>query len=96
MNTAIALILACNLADWALTLDAIALGIAREGNPIGAAILAQGTPESFAIKVGVVGVACAALWLLRGRRWAVWAASACAAVYVAVLVWHCAGRLVCL
>lgn len=93
MKTALAIILLGNLADWALTVDGIALGIAREANPIGALMLAQGTAWSFVIKVGVVGVACTVLWAIRGRKWAYWAACACAVAYASVLVWHCAGRL---
>ncbi len=93
MNGALVVLLVCNLADWALTVDAVAMGIAREANPVGNLILAQGTPESFVIKVGVVGACCAGLWLLRGRRWAVKAAYALAGVYVALLLWHCVGRL---
>lgn len=93
MKTALALLLLCNLADWALTVDALSMGIAREGNPIGAAMLAQGPLFGFALKVGVVGAACAVLWLLRGRQWAVTMATVCAAVYVFIVVWHCVGRL---
>lgn len=93
MRTALALLLVCNLADWALTEDALAMGIAREGNPIGALMLAQGPLLSLILKLGLVGVACAVLWALRGRRCVRAAAYACAAVYVALLCWHVVGRL---
>lgn len=87
------IILVCNLADWALTIDAVNAGWARELNPVGSWMLAHGAVGSLALKMGVVVPALAALLLTSSRRMVYFAAVSLAWVYVMLVVWHCYGRL---
>ena len=93
-TTTLLLILVCSLADWALTRDAIALGLANEANPVAGWMLAQGDLTGLLLKMGVVGAGCLSLWLLRRHMAAQRAARLGAACYVAVVVYQALARLV--
>lgn len=96
MGTALAVVLLANLFDWLATVDALALGIATEANPIGRWMLELGTWQSLVVKMAWVGVACLALWIIRDRRWALIGARVCAVFYLVLAVWHVVGRVTCL
>jgi hypothetical protein len=96
MPALILLIIVTNACDWALTQDALSLGIAREANPVGQWMLAQGLWQSLALKLAIVGTGCLVLFLFRDRRWVRGATWGLAGVYVGLCAWHVAGRLWCL
>lgn len=91
---ALAALLVLNLLDWTLTVDALALGIATEANPVGRWMLAQGTGQSLAWKMGVIAAACLALYLLREHRSARCGTLVCVGAYLAVVLYQCAARVV--
>ncbi|HAM58789.1 MAG TPA: hypothetical protein DCQ64_26605 [Candidatus Rokubacteria bacterium] len=90
----LATILVCNVVDWALTRDALALGIASEANPVAGLMLGAGDVAGLAIKVGLVAACCLGLWLLRSRTLALRAAQWCAGAYVAVVLYQALARAV--
>ena len=90
----LATVLLCNLVDWALTRDALALGIASEANPVAAWMLGQGDAAGLLIKTGIVAACCLGLWLLRRRPLAMTGARVCAAAYVALVVYQALARVV--
>jgi len=91
---ALLVLMLLNLCDWALTQDAIALGVAREGNPVGAAMLSCGLWQSLVIKAGVVLVGCLGLYVVRRRRWGRVLLWTCLGSYVAVVLYQVMARLV--
>lgn len=84
-------LVAC-IADWALTIDAVAAGWAYEASPIMAAALDLGTAASFVVKVGITAACCAGLWALRERRLVRISAWGLAGVYAALLVYQLVPR----
>ncbi len=87
------LIAALSLADWALTWDALQAGWAHELNPVGRAMMDQGIGMSLFLKMLIILPACAALYIVGTRRWVYRTTMAVAFVHVALVVWHCVGRL---
>lgn len=82
-----------NVADWALTMDGIALGICYEANPIMAAALEYGHLAAFLGKVGLVAAGSLVLWHLRATRLAPWAILGLAAFYAGIVMYQSIARL---
>ncbi|MCK6502039.1 DUF5658 family protein [Myxococcota bacterium] len=81
-------ILALNLADALFTLGWIDAGLASEGNPLMATLIAL-HPSTFAVtKLGLVGLGLALLHRRRRRRVAQVAAALAFVVYVGILCFH--------
>lgn len=94
LPAALLLIWLLSVVDWALTVDALALGIASEANPVAAAMLGMGDWQSLIVKQTIVGVCCLALLALRSHRLARSGAYICAVAYAVVVVYQCLARLV--
>ena len=88
------IIFVCNLADWALTLDAVNGGWATELNPVASWTFDQGNTASFIVKMVMVLPGLLLLWLMRRRLWARALAVALAWIYVILVGYHAYGRLV--
>lgn len=81
-------ILALNLADALFTLGWIDAGLATEGNPVMATLIAL-HPVSFTVtKLGLVGLGLALLHRRRRRLFAQAAAALAFVVYVGILCFH--------
>jgi hypothetical protein len=83
----------CSMVDWALTMDALAMGIAREGNPVMAGVLQMEPLASFAVKLGIPVIGGLILYACRSHRYARSGIKLLACVYVALAVYHIIGRL---
>lgn len=83
-----------SLTDWAMTIDAIEMGIAEEGNPFAARFLSAGLWWSLLWKTGIATFGCLSLWLTREYRIAVFGAYFCAIAYIVLTLYHVAIRLV--
>ena len=79
-----------NVADFALTANALALGIADEANRVMGFFLDAGLGHAFAFKIGVVTAGVLALWLLRRRRVTLVATTALVLAYALVVVYQLA------
>ncbi len=79
-----------NVADFVLTTNALALGIADEANRVMGYFLEVGTGHAFAFKIGVVSAGVLGLWLLRRRRVTLVASAALTTAYALVVAYQLA------
>jgi Domain of unknown function (DUF5658) len=83
----------CSLVDWALTTDALSMGIAREGNPLMGLVTQLQPAASFAVKLAVPLLGGLVLYVLRSHRSARAGLKFLACVYVLLVLYHILGRL---
>lgn len=79
-----------NVADFVLTANALALGIADEANRVMGYFLEAGLGQAFVFKIGVVSAGVLGLWLLRRRRVTLVASAALTGAYALVVVYQLA------
>jgi hypothetical protein len=83
----------CSIVDWALTADALIMGIATEGNPVMAAVIELDPAASFAVKLAVPVMGGLLLYTLRSHRAARLAMKSLACVFGVAVVYQVVGRL---
>jgi hypothetical protein len=83
----------CSMVDWALTMDALAMGIAREGNPVMVGVLQMDPLASFGVKLGIPVLGGLFLYACRSDRYARAGIKLLACAYVALAVYQIIGRL---
>lgn len=83
----------CSLVDWALTVDALAMGIAREGNPVMVGVLQMDPVASFAVKLAIPVLGGLFLYACRSDRYARGGIKLLACAYAALAVYQIIGRL---
>jgi hypothetical protein len=83
----------CSMVDWALTMDALAMGIAREGNPVMVGVLQMEPLASFGVKLAIPVLGGLFLFAFRSDSYARFGIKLLAWVYVALAVYQIAGRL---
>lgn len=79
-----------NVADFVLTTNALASGIADEANRVMGYFLEVGLVQAFVFKVGVVSAGVLGLWLLRRRRVTLVASAALTTAYGLVVLYQLA------
>lgn len=89
MRRAAALLFILAAADWALTVDGIALGLCREANPFVAGLLGLSVAGALAVKLATVAVGVLALALAGASR-ALWF---CVCVYAVIVAYQSLARL---
>lgn len=89
MKLRVVLIVGLSLLDAVMTLVHIDQGLADEGNPAMALVLAMAGPAAFIlVKMSMTSLAAAALYVWREHAAARVAASAALVMYVALTVYH--------
>jgi Ca2+/Na+ antiporter len=81
------------LVDWALTVDALALGVAKEANPAMRWIMGQAPEVSFLIKMGLTTILLVFLYHIRDNKMSDYLAAAALTVYIIAVVFQCLARL---
>jgi len=82
-----------NLVDWAMTQDALSLGLAREGNPLAAALFNNSPLVALLFKILVVGTCCGLLFILRKRDFAYRATWLTAGLFMGLIFYQVVGRI---
>jgi hypothetical protein len=81
------------MVDWALTLDALIMGIAREANPVMVGITQIEPFASFILKLGIPVFGGLVLYALRSHRLARFGLRFLAFTYAALVIYEIVGRL---
>lgn len=89
MKRAAALLFVLAAADWALSVDGIALGLCREANPFVAWLFEMSAAGALAVKLATVAVGVLAL-ALSGSSRALWF---CVYVYALIVAYQSLARL---
>jgi hypothetical protein len=83
----------CSMVDWALTMDALAMGIAREGNPVMVSVVQMEPLASFGVKLAIPVLGGLFLYACRSDRYARIGIKLLACTYVALAIYEITGRL---
>lgn len=89
----LALVFLLNLVDWAMTADELALGMAKEFNPIGAYFFGVSPFVVLFFKLSVVSICCAVLFALRSRSIVYKVTVVVMYVFVLLVCWHIVGHI---
>lgn len=92
MNYAVILVAA--LADWGLTIDALYMGIAKEGNPVMAPVMAMEPWQSFAIKMGFTSLLVLLCVYVHRKTGSHLTATIVAYMMVALVLYQCLARVI--
>jgi hypothetical protein len=74
--------------DLLATLFLVAVGMAKEINPIMAPILVGNMPLFIAIKVGVSLFSCYIFYKYRDRKLVFYGVNGCCFIYIMIAIWH--------
>lgn len=84
-------IVALNVFDAIATLKWIELGIAREGNPLMAPLIAFSPACFVLLKIGVALMVCSYLWKVKENRLVAGATKIVFSAYTVLVMWHMVG-----
>ena len=83
-----------NLVDWAMTQDALSLGLATEANPLIGALFDRSPLTALFSKLVIVSICCGLLFVFRNYRSIYYTAWAATIFLVIVISYHIVGRII--